>query len=188
MTDFNIKARLFSVKYLKRWCAEEEGSKCDARKVIDVLISWMAKLAFFLWLPKTPEIHFGTLIASHVIDYSGNGAEEGFRTFLEALLGEQGPNYFRIYADEGAVWSHPLNIMQNFVPYPPWIYDQKKYKGWPSDDNNFVPRNISGLSKLLFYSTFVKASAEADNISVADVIMRDLDLLPYTRRENFVVR
>ena len=206
MTDVQFRKRLFSTKYLEKWCEQEEKSNCDTREVVDGLMTWLAKLSFLIWLPRIPGNNFGTLIASHVNDYAGDGAKEGFESFLEAVFGQQEPNYyFHIsedidlkyhgYGKDGeAVWSHPSNMMQNFVPYPPWTRKMayqdltKIYPGLPLNESAFIPRNISGLSKLLLYPAFVRASTEANGISIPDVIKGDVERFPYTRQANFIVR
>ena len=56
---------------------------------------WIAKFAFFSWLPNLPEHKFGTIMSSYVDDYVGERAVEGLGTFIASALGEDWVEYFQ---------------------------------------------------------------------------------------------
>ena len=118
MDDVALRIRLFSTKYLDKWCKEE--SSCDTREVINSLMFWLAKFSFLVWLPKLPENDFGTLLASYVIDYYyEDEVKQGFGQLLDAIFGQQA----QLSVDASKVkalkqdlneWPHPSNIMRFF--------------------------------------------------------------------------
>ena len=115
--------------------------------------------------------------------YYDDGVKQGFGQVLDVIFGQQAQlsvDASKMHHQKQVLkeWPHPLNIMRFFVPHT-WVH---------TNTPRFVPRNISALSKLLMYPTFVKWKSHAYGISTSDVLKRELNLYPYTQRNDFVVR
>ena len=167
--------RFFGKFYLKSWCENE--AHCDMKEIKMHLMLWLAKFAFFSWLPDLPEKDFGRTLAGYVQDYVGEEGKEGFDTFVKVTLGDSWLKHFHLN-DYQIKLPHPSNIMQIFVPYS--LFN-------PLVDLNSMPRNVPRLAKLLLYKGFVESVAKRDGISVRDMVKKELRTYPYTVKDNFTV-
>ena len=170
-----MRLRFFSDKYLDSWCKNE--AQCNSKNIKINLMLWLAKFAFFSWLPDLPEHDFGTTLASFVENFIGKKGIEGFNTLLGVVFGDAWLQHFEMN-DSQMRCPHPSNIMQLFVPspsYPP-----------PSVDLNSMPRNFTKLAKLLLYQAYVKARSKKGTMSSDHGL--ELNFYPYTMRENLNVR
>ena len=173
-----MRTRFFSTKYLGSWCENE--AQCDSNEIKIKLMLWLAKFAFFSWLPDLPEHDFGTTLASFVQDFIGEKGKDGFNTFVGAAFGDNWLKHFKM-KDGQMKRPHPSNIMQLFVPSPAFSP--------PSVDLNSLPRNFTKLSKLLLYQGFVKAKSKMEGMSSGSGFVEEkLNLYPYTLKENSNVR
>ena len=52
----------------------------------------------------------------------------------------------------------------------------------------YLPRTftIEALAKLLMYGNYVKAKAEAQSTPIGEIVAKELERYPYTRKSNFV--
>ena len=200
MSAWTLQIRFFSDYYLSRWCRNE--GNCDPEEVKKHLMLWIARFAFFSWLPDLPEQKFGTIMSSSVDDYVGKRATEGSSTFIKSAFGEDWVEYFQnsnqvarkkrgslSFSDEkpGVMRSqnqniqqpHPLNLMQLFVPNP-----------LPSPFINLtsMPRNVSKMVKFFLFSGYAEAISKQKNISVADIVRQELERFPYELKDTFIVR
>ena len=175
MSGLTMMKRFFGTFYLKSWCKNE--AQCDIKQIKMRLMLWLAKFAFFSWLPDLPEEDFGTTLAGYVQDYLGEEGKEGFDTFVKVTLGDSWLMHFHLN-DYQMTLPHPSNLMQIFVPYS--LFN-------PLVDLNSMPRNVPRLAKLLLYKGFVESVAKRDGISVRDVVKKELANYPYTVKDNFTV-
>ena len=177
MNELRLVTRLFSDYYLSKWCKYE--AHCDKEEIKGALKLQLAKFAFFSWLPDLPEDNFGTTLANYVTSYAGDRGKEGFNTFVKTTLGDDWLQQFAV-KDDIINWPHPFHLMRLFVP---------NHYGKPQTSNhNSMPRNVTKMAKLLLYSGFVEAYAKQKDISVSDIVKKELVNYPYMLKDNFTVR
>ena len=176
MTELTLKKRLFTNYYLSKWCKYE--AHCDRNEVEHNLMLWLAKFAFFSWLPDLPEDDFGTTLADYMNAFAGDRGKEGFNTFVTTTLGDDWLRQFSI-KDDDIYRPHPFHLMRlfvsNYANTHRWAY------------HNSMPRNVSKMAKLLMYPSFAASYAKQKDISVIDTVKQELNKYPYKTKDNFSV-
>ena len=196
MSEGTLMIRFFSDYYLDKWCKYE--IECNPDTIKKHLMLWIAKFAFFSWLPELPDPKFGRTMSSFPYEFVGERAKEGFSTFITSALGENWLEYFQndykdsrkrrslVYQDVSdardqhqITQPHPLALMELFVPKPLPL---------PPVNLTTMPRNSTLLTKLLLYSGYVEAISKQDNTSADDVVKQELKRFPYKVKGMFIVR
>ena len=174
MSATTMRTRFFSTMYLDSWCKNE--AHCDSKDIKINLMLWLAKFAFFSWLPDLPEHDFGTTLASFVEDYLGDKGKEGFDTFAGAAFGDSWFKHVKM-KDYQMRRPHPSNIMQLFVPSPA--------VSPPSIDLSSMPRNFTRFAKLFMYQGFITSQSKMDGVPSGNGLAEeDLKIYPYPVRNN----
>ena len=78
-----------------------------------------------------------------------------------------------------------MNDLRQLESY--FVSKQKKYKYGKEGALNFSYPEIEGLTKAFMYEHYVKARIISENISLTEVIEKELFLYPYTRKKLFEV-
>ena len=83
--------------------------------------------------------------------------------------------------------AHPLAWRELFNPDTDVFTCPTCHQSVLLGDVNKIEFNVTSLAKMFMFGSFIKARAEAESLSLRDIVNQEVEHYPYTRRSTFHV-
>ena len=83
--------------------------------------------------------------------------------------------------------AHPLAWRELFNPDTEVFACSTCYESVLLGDTNKIEFNVTSLAKMFMFGSFIKARAEAESMSLRNIVDQEIEQYPYTRRSTYHV-